>query len=669
MRILSAEIDGFGVWSGLKLENLADRMTVLYGPNEAGKTTLLQFVRSMLYGFSPERSRRYLPPVHGGRQGGSLVVAGAAGRFTICRHAGTVPGEGEPRVHSADGALQADGMLRNLLGGLDEATFNQVFAVGLREMQELGTLSDSAAAEFLYHLSVGVNGIALADMLRELATLRGRIVSGDKNNCQLGDLLNERERLNSEVAELRSQLHRQAAIVHGLEDVAKGVECGDAESRELERAVQAVEAALAVREPWRRRAELARQLDELPPLAPVPPGTIERLDVVDEALDSRRRRIAEIVRSRRGLRVEAAALDFNPKLARHAPRIEALAEQRAWLNTLESQVDQLSAEIAALETELANHCRELGLDGKRATERLNVDAAAVKRLRPAARTLAKHQARIHSAQREEAEANRQAEELAAKIHAALSESKEKELSPALEHAGNLVAQLRRREQVDERLSQLARHESELAEQGRQLLDRQLLPAWVLIGLGAVFVFGVVLVLANMFLPSSLVGSAGWLLATIGALGAAGAAGGKFLLDRSATNQLEACQKQAAILASQVKQAKEERESLDAQLPRGGGPLLTRLQTAEKDLAALEELLGIDAQRQAALAAAQAARSRVAAAENDRREARRRWEQALLSAGLPKHLKPKLARLFAGQQNVLADLKQQQERRYEELHER
>ena len=67
MRIKHIEIEGFGVWKGLTLEDLSDRATVIYGPNEAGKTTLMQFVRAVLYGFTPERRKRYLPPVYGVR--------------------------------------------------------------------------------------------------------------------------------------------------------------------------------------------------------------------------------------------------------------------------------------------------------------------------------------------------------------------------------------------------------------------------------------------------------------------------------------------------------------------------------------------------------------------------------------------------------------------------
>ena len=51
MKITGLEVDGFGVWSGLKLDPLSEGLNVFFGPNEAGKTTLMQFVRSVLYGF------------------------------------------------------------------------------------------------------------------------------------------------------------------------------------------------------------------------------------------------------------------------------------------------------------------------------------------------------------------------------------------------------------------------------------------------------------------------------------------------------------------------------------------------------------------------------------------------------------------------------------------
>ena len=142
MRITDLEVEGYGVWSGLRIEKFSDALNVLYGPNEAGKTTLLQFVRSMLYGFSPGR-RRYLPPVHGGRPGGVLHLASPHGRFEIGRYDNSLP-DGTPgeqvTLTAPDGTRQGEHFIKVLLSNVDEPVFNNVFAVGLREIQELATL-------------------------------------------------------------------------------------------------------------------------------------------------------------------------------------------------------------------------------------------------------------------------------------------------------------------------------------------------------------------------------------------------------------------------------------------------------------------------------------------------------------------------------------------------
>ena len=53
MRIAEIDIDRFRIWRSLLLRLDTGGLNVIYGPNEAGKTTLMQFVRSVLYGFDP----------------------------------------------------------------------------------------------------------------------------------------------------------------------------------------------------------------------------------------------------------------------------------------------------------------------------------------------------------------------------------------------------------------------------------------------------------------------------------------------------------------------------------------------------------------------------------------------------------------------------------------
>ena len=127
MRITDLEVEGYGVWSGLRIEKFSDALNVLYGPNEAGKTTLLQFIRSMLYGFSPAR-RKYLPPVHGGRPGGVLDLAGPHGRFAIGRYddsladgtSGRAGHADRPRRHPAGRAFHQGAAVERRRAGVQQ---------------------------------------------------------------------------------------------------------------------------------------------------------------------------------------------------------------------------------------------------------------------------------------------------------------------------------------------------------------------------------------------------------------------------------------------------------------------------------------------------------------------------------------------------------------------
>ena len=51
MRIREIHVDGFGQFADKPFGPLERPVTVFYGPNEAGKSTLLEFVRRVLFGF------------------------------------------------------------------------------------------------------------------------------------------------------------------------------------------------------------------------------------------------------------------------------------------------------------------------------------------------------------------------------------------------------------------------------------------------------------------------------------------------------------------------------------------------------------------------------------------------------------------------------------------
>ncbi|MGD0896494.1 MAG: AAA family ATPase [Thermoguttaceae bacterium] len=682
MKITALEIDGYGVWSGLRIQRLADGLSVVYGPNEAGKSTLLQFIRSVLYGFSPER-RRYFPPVHGGRPGGRIEVSGPNGSFQIDRHdePDGQPGEGRLVITAADGTRQGEHMIRLLLSNLDEPIFNNVFAVGLREIQELGALGDTEAAELLYGISAGLDRVSLVEVMRELETSRNRILDRGGGPCLVAGLLADREKLRQEIEELESLGSRYGRLAAQRSNLDRDVMRLEEERNAAQQQLHVIELAIGLRDRWIRRAALDGELSAMGPQPPMPPDGVRRLDVLAARFDRRREALERLDGQRKGLRREAAGLEVNAALARQAARIEALLEQEPWLAAVEGQAAAIEKDLADLGESLAAEWKRLGLGQTADAESLGrLSPRALRRLRGPARSLEKVVNTAHRADRDAAAARDTAGVLGEQIEAALRQRAPSppaplpagegrsgtDLAAATDRAGSLVAQLRRRIQVDERLDQMTRYEAELDQQSRGLLAHQILPVWLLAGLGTVFVLGLVLLVAGVFMPASMTGPLGWALALLGLAGIVAAAGGKILLERSGAARMDACQKQLHMLRLQIKQAKEEREGLDVQLPRGGGPIAPRLAAAEQELSSLEALAPLETRHTAARQEAAAAADRAARARTEYRAARRRWREALEAAGLPADLTFRQVRRIAQRSDEIRQIDRRMADRREEL---
>ena len=139
-----------------------------------------------------------------------------------------------------------------------------------------------------------------------------------------------------------------------------------------------------------------------------------------------------------------------------------------------------------------------------------------------------------------------------------------------------------------------------------------------------------------------------------------------MLERSNVHQLDGCQKQLGVLQLQMQQTKEDRDALDAQLPRGGGPISSRLEAAEKELAILEELTPLDTRRSAARQEVEAAKRQAREAKEELGGARRRWREALTAAGLPDDLHPKQIRRLVRHGDRIGEIQRRLGQRREDL---
>ncbi len=671
MRITALQVEGFGVWTGLRVEGMAPTVNLLVGPNEAGKTTLMQFVRSILYGFSPPR-RDFLPPRHGGHPGGWLEVAAPSGAFRISRSAdlhADSPAPGKLVVEGLDGARHGEQLLPVLLSSVDEAVFNNVFAIGLRELQELGLLGGTEAASLLYNLSAGLDRVSVVEVMKELTRSRQRIVAPGDQPCRLGELFAQREKLQAEIAELGRTTRHYGRLTADRGQVEREAARLEGEVESLQSQLRTLEIAGGLRGQFAERADLDAQFAAVAPGFAMPEGALKRLEGMTKRLREHQDQARGLQGQRERLRREAAGLERNEALYRQAARIEALGEQQSWITMLQEQILQLEAEIDEVEPKLAAEQKRFGLEHKHTQSLTTLSGRTLAGLRQPASAIRMASRRLEEAKRQLAAAEETALALTEQFERSLSARGQDDLGAAIEQTSQLMAQLRRRVQIDERLEQMKEHRAELEDQSHTLIGRQVMPAWVIVGLGGVFVLGVILFMAGWILPTSLTGSSGLTLSLLGIAGIAAAVLTKLYLDRSNNRQLESCQKQIELLNFQVRQAKEEREAIDAELPRGGGPIQSRLEAAERELAALEELTPLDARRAAAQRDAESAAEHVAQCEKQLVTTRRRWREGLAVLGLPDKLSPKQVRKLIESSERIDEITRRLARRREELAQR
>jgi uncharacterized protein YhaN len=199
MRIRGFHIDGFGIHRDFHQDELSPGLTVFFGPNEAGKSTLLAFLRGVLFGFPDGRSSdpKYLP-VGGGAHGGRVTLSGPDGAVVVERFAGRGR---KLDVTLEDGRPGDAGDLAERLGHADARLFRSVFAFGLFELQGLGSLSDAGIQDQLFSAGVSGAGRSARQAIRDLSEESRERFAGQRSRKQ--DRVKE---LVAEISELRSDL-------------------------------------------------------------------------------------------------------------------------------------------------------------------------------------------------------------------------------------------------------------------------------------------------------------------------------------------------------------------------------------------------------------------------------------------------------------------------------
>ena len=675
MKLKDIQIDGFGVWTGLSVDSLPDGMTLFYGPNEAGKTTTMQFLRAMLYGFTPERRQRYLPPVHGGTPGGAIRVTGPGGGYQISRRAQLTDtgAAGQLAVTGSDGLSQGQHRLGSLLGQIDEAIFTNVFAIGLRELQELSTLDDTSAADELYKLSSGLDRVSLVDCMRSLRGARQSLVGKnqdvDGEAGRLANLLRRRQQLRDEVENLTRGGRRWSELAAQRRTQQQEIEQLTERVAQWEREARTVEVATSVREVWGERSELLAAIQKNEKGADLPDDAPSQLVQIEAQINERKAKLEEVKKKRRELRDKADALPLSRRMLDLQARIEAASQQIPWVEALQEQVQRLDGQIAKARGQVDADAEKLGMD-QRDRQALaegsrgglpDLSRQTLSALSEPARSVKEQLFRLKQARDEGIRDKKEAERLEAKLRETLDHADASHLQEAMKRQGGAIAAIRQGIQIEEHLAKLKRHYKDLEKETLDLATDEALPIerTILLAVpfllgGAALIYGMIHVLGiEALLINQSNPNTGMIAIMFGALCLGLWYLGRERGDRGTSMDLEDCERQIEMLRRQIREVESERDEVLRSLPQGAGSLEQRLREAEELLEQLEAMLPTYHSHLAAAERYKTSRGRAAAAAEALKTARAQWQRTLEQLGLSASLSPSSVRkLSEGYETLL-----------------
>lgn len=360
MRLEELHLDGFGRFHQQAIGPLHAPVTVIYGPNEAGKSTLLAFVRAVLFGFPQWKRREHYPPLAGGRHGGRIRLTSDAGEsFTLERYNGPKGGSFVLR-NEAGQEFRAPGSLEQLTGRAPSDLFQNVFAFGIDELQDTGLLESPDVADRIY--SAGMGAAKLPLFSQSLARRKDELYKPKGSAQRIAKLLRELKDTDQRLRQVQTNADRYGQLLRRRDDIKRELDRSDLERGDLSRRHAEVIRMQDGWEDWETLAECGTRLRDMPGYEQLPENAIERLDNLEQRMHQAREDRDDAGEQNRKTRAAATVVIPGETLLPDRDRIEAIRRDRSRYDNAVRDLPERQQELRDMEQSLEERLRQLGPD-------------------------------------------------------------------------------------------------------------------------------------------------------------------------------------------------------------------------------------------------------------------------------------------------------------------
>ena len=361
MKFEEIYIDGFGIFHDHHIKNLTPGLTILVGPNEAGKSTILSFQKRILFGFPDGRSGLNLyPRLAGGNHGGRLIVStGDNTKYIIERYS---KGANDVKVILPDGSTGGTTELSNLLGHANKDIFENIYAFGLTELQDFKTLNSEAVKGRIYSAGTGIGAISLSEVQKNLETEAGKLFKERGSKPEINVLFNEIKNVGSKLREIEKDIQKFDNLHKELEEITNKITNAEHERNQIRTKFNHTTNLITVWDDWRKMQEAEERLQKIPGIENFPESGIEMLERNIEKIDELNERISEKNAGLGEIKIDKSAIKIDEKLLSNKEKILELQKGQDKYTSAVRDLPTLEEKLKRDKEGLKESLHEIGPD-------------------------------------------------------------------------------------------------------------------------------------------------------------------------------------------------------------------------------------------------------------------------------------------------------------------
>jgi uncharacterized protein YhaN len=268
-------IDGFGIFNDFSLTRLNQGVNIILGNNEAGKSTLLKFLRYTLFGY-PKATEQRMVPVNGGEHRGRIKAILSDKNIVIFER--TAGSRGGIINLLYDGKSIEDQALWNqLLGNATKDIFENVYAFSLDELTGWEQLSASGVEDKIFSVGLGLRNISISEVEASIQKQTDEIYTqrGSKQTIPL--IIKEVNIRKSRIREIQDNLPRYKELNLNIKQLEEDIYKIEEQIKKDEIKSDRLHNYLRCYESFVNIINIDSELDLLPELQGYPEDGVEHL--------------------------------------------------------------------------------------------------------------------------------------------------------------------------------------------------------------------------------------------------------------------------------------------------------------------------------------------------------------------------------------------------------